>query len=276
MNTPQVRLLAITPNIESLMGQVWDIAKTTTPLDQMRPMLPDQIDDILSSDLPTTEYIQTVWCVEGMPRAFWDQFDRTRLATFWEQSVRILDLRTFASTPGGYWTPQSIENNEDAKVWYGGCMSMIEVTYNKLLKLGIPSEEARGVLPLHLNVRGTCSINLRALKTVIANRVCFISQGSYWLPVVSGMLQELHKYLLPKTMRSLVNLPCAGKEHCPIESNVRVRLTAEDPNPVCPEYLRRFGRPGDRAVTLAKHPNYATVEQGYFQFLDSIQSERSA
>lgn len=273
MNNPKVRLLAITPDIRTLMSQVWDIAKTTTPVEQITPLLPLEIDNILSSDLPTTEYIQTVWCVEGMPRAFWDQFDRTRLATFWEQSVRILDLREFAAS-GGYWTPKSIENKPWAKSLYDECMLVIQDTYNTLQTLGVPSEEARGVLPLHLNVRGTCSINLRALKTVIANRVCFISQGSYWLPIVSGMLQELHKHLAPKTMRSLVNLPCEGKSSCPIESNVRVRLTYEDPNPVCPEYLRRFAKEGDREFTFSKHPDYVTVEQEYFAFLETVRGER--
>ncbi len=271
MNHPRVTLISITNDIPGTMRTVWEVAKGKVDLSEMRDYTIAEIDNILSADLPTSEFINMIWCVEGMPRAFWDQFDRSRHAAFWEQSVRILDLTTFADNME-YWEPGSLENNSNARLEYNMCMMDIQEAYKKMLKLGIPSEDARGVLPLHINVRGTCCINLRALKALISNRICFIAQGSYWLPVVHGMMLELAKVLPPKTLRSMANLPCYKKSTCPIESNVVTRLTNEDPNPVCPIYLKRFAQKPEeaKAFTYAKHPEYDKIKEQYYELIRSL------
>lgn len=269
-NNPRVTLLSITDT--RVMGKVWEIAKSKMTLEQMDSSLLTDVDTILSADLPTSEYINMIWCVEGMPRAFWDQFDRSRHAAFWEQSVRILDLSTFAED-GEFWVPDSIAKDIHAMVWYKQCMRDIQETYNNLIDKGIPSEDARGVLPLHINVRGTCAINLRALKQLISNRICFIAQGSYWLPIVHGMMLELAKVLPPKTLRSMANLPCYGKSKCPIESNVVTRLTNEDPNPCCPIFLKRFASKEAVEFTYEKHPEYDSIKNKYYELIRSLGME---
>lgn len=277
MNNPKVTLLSITGDIQKTMGQVWEIAKDKKPLNEILHNTVD-VDAILAADLPTSEYINTIWCVEGMPRAFWDQFDRSRHAAFWEQSVRILDLKMFSSN-GEYWTPNSLQKfgneNDTALSKYNRCMDVIQDTYTDLVNMGVPSEDARGVLPLHINVRGTCCINLRALKALISNRICFIAQGSYWLPVVHGMMLELAKVLPPKTLRSMANLPCYKKSQCPIESNVVTRLTNEDPNPVCPIYLKRFAQDKEAAnkFTYEKHSEYDNIKNKYYELIRSLGME---
>lgn len=273
MNKPTIRLLSITNDLQKTMGLVWEIAKDKKPLDQIDFNKVD-VDAILSADLPTSEFINTIWCVEGMPRAFWDQFDRSRHAAFWEQSVRILDLKKFA-TMEQYWVPESLQNKPEALRSYKRYMEICELEYERLINIhGIPSEDARGVLPLHINVRGTCAINLRALKQLISNRICFIAQGSYWLPVVHGMMLELAKHLPPKTLRSMANLPCYGKAKCPIESNVLTRLTDEDPNPCCPIYLKRFAKqPEANEFTYKKHPKYDETKNKYFELIRSLGME---
>ena len=283
MNNPRVTLLSITHDIPRVMSKVWQIAKDKQSLEDMEDLSPKEIEDIIGTNLPTAEYINTIWCVEGMPRAFWDQFDRTRLAAFWEQSVRILDLSTFYDDMG-YWIPDSIANVPEALDCYNKGMKHIQETYSTLVKNGVPSEDARGVIPLHVNVRGTCAINLRALKGVISNRVCFISQGAYWLPVISGMIRELNKVLPERVVKSMVNLPCRGKDHCPIESNVVTRLTDEDPNPICPIYMKRFMDKTDqidldeRTISTInyiyeKHPNYDEIKDKYFELIRSLGME---
>jgi thymidylate synthase (FAD) len=272
-NNPKVTLLSITNDLQGVMGRVWEVAKGKLPLEEIDASKAD-LAAILSADLPVSEYVNTVWCVEGMPRAFWDQFDRCRHAAFWEQSVRILDLRDFADEQE-YWIPDAVAKQPEALARYNATMRQIQDGYNDLMKLGVPSEDARGLLPLHINVRGTCCINLRALKQLISNRVCFIAQGSYWLPVVHGMMQELSKHLSQRVMTSLANLPCHGKGRCPIEGNVVTRLTSEDPNPVCPIYLKRFAKdkPAAEAFTKQRHPDYEKTKQTYFELIRSLGME---
>lgn len=275
MNSPKVTLISITNDIPGTLRTVWEVAKGKTDLSEMRDYTIAEIDNILAADLPTSEFINMIWCVEGMPRAFWDQFDRSRHAAFWEQSVRILDLKTFAYDDNGYWVPDSIAKSSQDYATYHDGMLQIQEAYKKLVSRGIPSEDARGLLPLHINVRGTCAINLRALKQLISNRICFIAQGSYWLPVVHGMMLELAKVLPPKTLKSMANLPCYKKSKCPIESNVITRLTDEDPNPVCPIYLKRFAEKPEeaKAFTYAKHPQYDEIKEKYYELIRSLGME---
>jgi len=272
-NNPKVTLLSITSNLQQTIGQVWEVAKGQLPLEQIDTGAVD-LEKVLSADLPVSEFVNTVWCVEGMPRAFWDQFDRSRHAAFWEQSVRILDLSAFADN-GGYWLPASVVKDTQAQECYQEAMFQIQAAYNKLIGLKIPSEDARGLLPLHINVRGTCCINLRALRQMISNRICFIAQGSYWLPVVHGMMLELAKVLPNRVMKSLAHLPCYGKGCCPIESNVVTRLTNEDPNPVCPIYMKRFAKDKEQAeaFTYQRHPDYGEIKQRYYELIRSLGME---
>lgn len=273
MNNPKVTLLNITQDIPSVMSKIWLIAKEKTPLERMNNI---DVDAILIADLPTSEFITSVWCIENMPRAFWDQLDRHRHAAFWEQSVRILDLSHFA-VKGEYWVPDSLEKDTKAETKYRECMHTIQKTYNDLIKARIPSEDARGVLPLHINVRGTMCINLRALKGMMASRTCWIAQGSMWQPIIMGMALELGKHLSKPVLKSLFNLPCYKKSACPIESNVVTRLTDEDANPCCPIYLKRFAKDKEAAkeFTLARHPNYPELAEKYFEFIRGLDLEES-
>ena len=139
MNRPRITLLSVTDDIPGVMGRVWQIAKGKESLQDMEKIILPDADDILSADLPTSEFINFIWCVEGMPRAFWDQFDRSRHAAFWEQSIRILDLSHFA-VKGEYWVPDSVAKDEKTEEVYRECMHGIQSTYNRLIKMGVPTE----------------------------------------------------------------------------------------------------------------------------------------
>lgn len=243
MNNPIVRLLDINDQPMALINTVWNAAKTKEPLVdiQAKELNIEEITNILIADLPIQEYVWTVWCIEGMPRAFWDQLDRCRHAAFWEQSLRILDLKDFE-----FWYPRSISDNEEARGIYENVMDTIQHFYSRLLDLGIPSEDARGIIPLHTIVRGTMAINLRALKKLISSRTCPISQGEYWKPILSGM-KDCLKLVLPwNVVKGLFSLPCDEKGYCPIESNVLPRITGEDPNSPCPIYMKNYYK-GERS-----------------------------
>lgn len=271
MNNPQIKLLSINPELRNMFSLVWEIAKSDTPVEDIIPLIKEAYDRNLSADLPPQEYVHMVWLIEGMPRAFWDQLDRCRLAVFWEQSARVLDLREFAER-GRYWIPEVVAQNEEALHVYRRAMFLAQRAYKALVEIGIPSEEARGVIPLHIITRGTFAINLRALRGLLRNRACFVCQGSYWLPVITGMLRELKPYLPPQTLRSLVQLPCYGCDKCPIEGSVVQRIAGEDPNPVCPIFIERFAKDKKevRDQEIKRHPEYPELEKQYLEFLDSM------
>lgn len=240
-NNCSVRLLHITDDTTRLINTVWDIAKTNNSLNNIETCDIDinNIENIINMELPIAEYINLVWCIEGMPRAFWDQLDRCRRASFWEQSLRILDITKFASNEHYFISPK-LYNDPKLKDIYVKGMNTIESIFNELLDNGAATEDARGVIPLHINTRGTFSINLRELRRMIAGRSCPIAQGDYWTPVILGMIKELRRVLSDNVITNMIKLPCSGKSSCPIESNVRMRLTEEDKNLLCPIYLNKY------------------------------------
>jgi hypothetical protein len=193
------------------------------------------------------------------------------MASFWEQSGRVINYSNFADVHR-YWTPTQIAKNPRALELYRETMAYLQVAYEQLIEMKIPAEEARGIIPLHILTRGTFAINLRALKGLIRNRVCFVCQGSYWGPVIKGMLEELQKHLPPKTLRSLVNLPCAGHATCPIEGSVLQRISGEDPNPVCPIYLTKFEKnPKEvEAKENRRFPDYQKIKEEYLELIHSM------
>lgn len=271
LNKPVVKLLSISCNSPEIFSKIWIAAKDNTPFNEIEPLGPEKLDDFMSTDIPTQEYIDTVWYIEGMPRAYWDQLDRCRLASFWEQSGRVLDYSKFSDIRH-YWTSERIAADPKALEIYETSMALIQESYAELLKLGIPAEEARGIIPLHILTRGTMKINLRALKGLIRNRVCFVCQGSYWLPVIEGMLSELKPHLPSKTLKSLVSLPCAGKGSCPIEGSVLQRVSGEDPNPVCPVYLELFEKNKKEVEEreLVRIPKFAELKERYLKLVRSF------
>lgn len=271
MNKPVIKLLEIGGCSPETFSKVWVVAKDNTPYEEIQPLEPELLDKFMATDIPTQEYINMIWVIEGMPRAFWDQLDRCRLASFWEQSARVLDHSDFAEKKR-YWTSDNIAKSEEANLIYDTGMRIVQEAYKALVHAGISVEEARGILPLHLLTRGTMCINLRALKGLIKNRVCFIMQGSYWFPVIEGMIQELSKHLPKKTLSSLVSLPCHGCDHCPIEGNVLHRISGDDPNPVCPIYIKRFEKNKEEveAKERERHPNYEQIKEKYVGLLNVL------
>jgi hypothetical protein len=86
------------------------------------------------------------------------------------------------------------------------------------------------------------------------------------------MLGELKFHLPPKTLKSLVALPCAGGGSCPIEGNVLQRISGEDPNPVCPVYLEQFTKNKKEVEEreIKRIPGFAEIKEKYLKLVTSL------
>lgn len=224
--------------------------------------------EILKQRLPLTWFQNFIFAIGGVSRAFMDQLDRHQMPKYWEQSFRVLDLTTFA-TRGAYWHPEWLSGAEGeprvgeidvyrvakminngefsdsdlswkkalAQDLYNRKFQIDQEVYNALVKLGMPTEQARGVIGLHTNTRTTMVCSWDALRHMISARTCFIAQGEYWRPVIAGMISELHRVGFPEDLiESLVKPPCMQSGSCPYEGNMLERLK-DDPNDVCPLWI---------------------------------------
>jgi len=238
---------------------VWEASKNNDPL-----TLPEDIETdvglfqkIVDSKISIAEMVDFVFVLENVSIAFREQMVRHRIgvkqddrvgvdvvpnladSSFWGQSMRILDLSKFAEN-GYYEIPESVRKREDSRVLYEDMMFCLEETYNKLIQMGIPTEDARMVLPLATTQRITWKLNLSSILHIVGKRGCWIPQLGFWGPVIKGMVRELKEKVHPM-FAGIIAPPCmsGGKfKQCLFKLDNERRIRGEDETTPCPLYLR--------------------------------------
>jgi flavin-dependent thymidylate synthase len=121
------------------------------------------------------EFVDYTFQITGVSRAFTHQFVRTRTGSYAQQSQRSVDL----SSGFEVLTPQSVTGDPDRKrVWEAG-MSAVWRAYAELRKLGVPTEDARGVIPTNVSTNIIAKFNLRTLADLAGKRDNLRAQGEY-------------------------------------------------------------------------------------------------
>lgn len=120
---------------------------------------------------PFMEYVQMVFLIENVSRAFQQQLTRHRLASFAIQSLRVTDMGKFADE-GRYTLPSTVKEPEAIHC----SMQEIQETYGNLIAGGMNAEDARGILPLNIHSPITMRIDFNALRHVLQGRLCLTAQ----------------------------------------------------------------------------------------------------
>lgn len=193
----------------------------------MHNKVPDNLDDIKMSEKEKEEflemltaqphqtvfeYLETSWLIEGASRAFQQQLTRTRTASFSIQSLRIVQVNSFADN-GEYTKSTNLLSKPEAEKKVDETMQYIQKKYNELIAMGCPTEDARGILPLNIHSPITMTIDMRALYHMLELRFCDNTQEEY-REVAKQMKAEIGK-----KMHSLLTKPmlpmCFKKGYCP-------------------------------------------------------------
>jgi flavin-dependent thymidylate synthase len=168
--TDAVNLLLFTKNTR-LMNEddayekvsEWDEEKKQAELDYM-----------LNTIRSSWEFIDYTFDIREVTRGFTHQFVRTRQGSYAQQSQRTVDMQGF-----GYYTPDRINENENARLVYNTAMKVINDQYQALRSMGIPAEDARGVLPTNIHTNIVAKFNLRTLSEMAKSRLSPRAQGEY-------------------------------------------------------------------------------------------------
>lgn len=172
----QVKLISLTPDALTLLlgtkntrlsssddPALWGDAKRQEHLDYMR-------DTIKSS----WEFVDYVFEIEGVTRAFTHQLVRTRTGSYAQQAMRVVDARNQPVE-----VPPSIKGNDSwYALWDVGVREAMD-SYEALLDAGAPAQDARGVLPTHITTSIKAKFNLRTLHEMAKLRLCTRTQGEY-------------------------------------------------------------------------------------------------
>jgi thymidylate synthase ThyX len=139
------------------------------------------------------EAIKLHFFIEGVDRAFTHQLVRQRTAVYAQESLRFAvkeDLVSDSTIPPSII--QAGDASGEAAIWEA-TLKNIEEAYMALIKMGVPAEDARGLLPQCVSTRVHYITDLRNLIGHAGNRLCTQAQFA-WRQVFSQIVKSIMKY----------------------------------------------------------------------------------
>lgn len=140
----------------------------------------------MANTIPSSwEFVDYVFLVEGVSRAYTHQQVRTRAASYAQQTMRVLNMGEF-----DYVYTDRVAENPGAKAQIDTALKAIKLAYNNIIELGLPAEDARGILPTNIATNIVCKFNLRTFVDLAKSRTGGRTQSEYQ-KVVNAMVDEV-------------------------------------------------------------------------------------
>ncbi|MEM0084366.1 MAG: FAD-dependent thymidylate synthase [Candidatus Methanomethylicia archaeon] len=160
----RVVLLSYTPNPERVVAAAIRQCRSIVGADKLIMELSD--DDVKRlirqciemGHLSPIEHASFTFLIEGISRVTSHQLVRHRIASYSQQSHRVVKI-----DPNNFIIPPSIEGNEEAKKIFTETLKSCMNCYEELLKLGIPREDARYIVPQAVGTSIVVTMNAREL-----------------------------------------------------------------------------------------------------------------
>jgi len=148
--------------------------------------------EYMANTIPSSwEFVDYVFLVEGVSRAYTHQQVRTRNASYAQQSMRVLEMNKFdyVFTDANTKEPRAMEALKSV-------LDEIRMAYGRLLEVGQVPEDARGILPTNIATNIVCKFNLRTLSELAKSRTGGRTQNEYQR-VINAMIDaalEVHPW----------------------------------------------------------------------------------
>lgn len=152
-----------------------------------------------SGHLSVMEFAQFHFHIEGVSRALLAQITRHRTGKFEVRSQRYCVEDGFE-----YVTPKTISNNNSANTIYDNIIKRIQTSYDDLISIGVPAEDARMILPNACCTVIDCSFDFRNLMHFFNERLCTRAQweirelAQKMRNCIIEVCPELKSYCVPK------------------------------------------------------------------------------
>lgn len=129
----------------------------------------------IAATIPSSwEFVSYTFLVEDVSRAYTHQQVRTRVASFAQQSMRVLDMGEF-----DYVFTARNEADPSAVSVINQHREATRSAYRELIALGQAPEDARGILPTNISTNILCQFNLRTFSELVKSRSGGRTQGEY-------------------------------------------------------------------------------------------------
>lgn len=97
--------------------------------------------------------------------------------------------------------------------WYADSVFKSIQAYQSLVDAGIPSEDARGILPTNILTNIYCDLSLLTVSDIVRQRLCCQAQHPEWLPVIVQMRKLIRKVASPE-VSALLKAPIELGKSC--------------------------------------------------------------
>jgi thymidylate synthase (FAD) len=161
----EVELLAVTPDAESVIERAGrtcymsQASATETSSSRFIRMLVSRGHDSV------LEHAYATFRIAGVSRATTHQIVRHRLCSFSQRSQRYV-----REGKNDFVMPPSIASNDEAKTCFEQSLAAARRCYEDLIRLRIPKEDARFVLPSAASSEIVISANFRELRHILLMR----------------------------------------------------------------------------------------------------------
>ena len=175
-----VTLISHTPEAENLLIFTKSTRLTMSPglMDEIRawPQEKKMAElEYMANTIPSSwEFVNYVFLIEGVSRAFTHQFVRTRQGSYAQQTMRVLEMGNY-----DYVYTDRVMANAQARGVVDIVNENIRLGYEQLLKMGLPAEDARGILPTNISTNIVAQFNLRTMTDLAKSRTGGRTQGEY-------------------------------------------------------------------------------------------------
>lgn len=170
----KVSLINVTPDALALLLRTkntrlkHDENPAFWPLEKQMEHLGYMRDTIKSS----WEFVDYVFEIEGVTRAFTHQFVRTRTGAFAQESQRAVDV-----AENDILKPE-LKSRESNDFW-DAAARFAKSAYTRMVADGTPLQDARGILPTNTTTSIIAKFDLRGLHEMAKVRLCTRTAGEY-------------------------------------------------------------------------------------------------
>ena len=140
----------------------------------------------MAKTIPSSwEFVDYVFLIEDVSRAYTHQQVRTRSASYAQQSMRVTNMAEFK-----YVFTDANQHSPGAMAIIDSVLATIKQGYRALLEMGQAPEDARGILPTNIATNIIGKFNLRTMAELAKSRTGGRTQSEY-IAVVNAMIDQV-------------------------------------------------------------------------------------
>ena len=209
----KVKLLEHTPEPERVVAMAARLCYSAVGAEELAEKLSeDRVKEMVKKMVAlghasTIEHVAFTFGIEGVSRVLTHQLVRHRIASYDQQSQRYVAEHDFE-----YITPHTIGEKPEAREKYDALMQRIRETYDELIDMGVPKEDARYVLANATETKIIVTMNARSLLHFFNLRCCNRAQWEI-REMAYKMLAEVKK--VAPTLFKNAGASCVNTGRCP-------------------------------------------------------------